>query len=102
MTAICPGIIRTAIADHMRVPEGVDGAEARAAARTLMDRRNYGPDRVARSLLKAIQRNRSVAPVSPEAWVAYALKRIAPGLMLWTLRIATDRARRQLEARKTS
>ncbi len=102
VTAICPGIIRTAIADHMLVPEGEEGAKARATARSLMDRRNYGPDRVARGILKAIQRNRSVAPVSPEAWIAYALKRIAPGLVLSTLRLATDRARKQLEATKTS
>ena len=39
------------------------------------ERRNYGPDRVARNILKAVERNRAVAPVAAEAWVAYAMKR---------------------------
>jgi len=38
----------------------------------------YPPERVADNILKAIQRNRAVAPISPEAWTAYYLKRLAP------------------------
>jgi hypothetical protein len=30
--------------------------------------------------MKAIQRNRSLAPVSPEAWILYYVQRIAPWL----------------------
>ena len=44
-------------------------------------RRNYGPERVAQGILKAIAKNRGVAPVSPEAWVGYWTKRLFPGLV---------------------
>ena len=80
MTAICPGVINS------RSP----GTPARAAAPTttpcapasgqLYERRGYGPDRVARNVLKAVARERTVAPISPEAWAAYAIKRASPRL----------------------
>jgi hypothetical protein len=44
-------------------------------------RRGYTPDRVARNILKAVAKNRLVAPISPEAWGLYYLKRFAPWLL---------------------
>ena len=55
-------------------------AAARTTVQTLYQRRNYGPERVAASILRAVCKNRAVAPVSPEAWTMYFLKRLAPGL----------------------
>ena len=57
----------------------------------LYQRRNYGPERVAVHILRAVRKNRAVAPVSPEAWAMYFLKRLAPGL--------TARLNRALAAR---
>lgn len=80
VTAICPGIINTAIVRSGR-QYGPDATEENMAQGARMfERRNYGPDRVAEGILKAIQKNRAIAPVSPEAWVGYYLKRLAPGL----------------------
>ena len=81
MTAICPGIINTPIVQSS--PLRGEGAtdEARERMVDLYRRRNYGPERVARNILKAVQRNRAVAPVSPEAWLFYYLKRFTPGLV---------------------
>ena len=45
----------------------------------IYQRRNYTPEQVASNVLKAIQRNRTVAPISPESWIIYYLKRLAPG-----------------------
>jgi hypothetical protein len=56
------------------------------------ERRGYGPERVARNILAAVQRNRVVAPISPEAWVLYYLKRLAPGLLRRITRRMTARA----------
>ncbi len=53
------------------------------AGAALFQRRNYGPERVARNILRAIQRNRAVAPVSPEAWIGYYVKRLFPGFTRW-------------------
>jgi hypothetical protein len=55
-------------------------------------RRGYGPERVARNILAAVQRDRIVAPISPEAWVLYYLKRFAPGLLRWLGRRMSARA----------
>jgi hypothetical protein len=41
---------------------------------------------VARNILKAVERNRAVAPIAAEAWIAYAIKRISPRLAGWAAR----------------
>ena len=64
VTAVCPGVINTAITttSRMRGAAGAPGERERLAR--LYERRNYGPERVARNVLKAIQRNRAVAPIT--------------------------------------
>ena len=46
----------------------------------IYQKRNYTPSRVARAIVKAIRKNRAVVPVTPEARVAYYLKRWTPWL----------------------
>jgi NAD(P)-dependent dehydrogenase (short-subunit alcohol dehydrogenase family) len=82
VTAVCPGIIDTPITGMIEVYR----------------RRNYGPDRVAVNILKAIARNRAVAPISPEARVGYYLTRFAPGLVRWINAKMGERARKQAGA----
>jgi len=91
VTAICPGIINTPITTSAPMRGPLATPEARAALVELYRRRNYGPERVAKNILKAIARRRAVAPISPEAWVMYLMKRLAPGL--------TARLNRALQAR---
>ena len=79
VTAACPGVINTAITTSSRMRGAADAPGERERMAQIFERRNYGPERVARNVLKAIQRNRAVAPISPEAWIVYYLKRIAPG-----------------------
>jgi NAD(P)-dependent dehydrogenase (short-subunit alcohol dehydrogenase family) len=86
VTAICPGIINTPITSSARLRGAAAEPGARERVVALYRRRNYGPDRVARNILKAVERNRSVAPISPEAWFAYAMKRASPRLAGWTAR----------------
>ena len=96
VTAVCPGLIDTPIvqAARMRGPEASPEARARIAA--LYRRRGYGPDRVARNILKAVLRNRAVAPVAPEAWAFYYLKRLVPGLLARVNRLVAGRMERHL------
>ena len=86
VTAICPGIINTPITRNARARGKSDNEAVRARLVSMYERRNYGPDRVARNILKAVERNRSVAPVAPEAWFAYGLKRASPRLAGWVAR----------------
>jgi NAD(P)-dependent dehydrogenase (short-subunit alcohol dehydrogenase family) len=88
VTAICPGLINTPITTSSRARgESADPARREKIAAAYR-RRNYGPDRVARNILKAVDRGRVVAPVSPEAWFGYGAKRISPRLVAWLSRRA--------------
>jgi NAD(P)-dependent dehydrogenase (short-subunit alcohol dehydrogenase family) len=86
VTAICPGIINTPITTNARTRGPAADPKARERFVSLYGRRNYGPERVATNILKAVERNRSVAPISPEAWMTYAMKRVSPRLAGWTAR----------------
>lgn len=81
VTAICPGIIDTPITRSSRLRGKYAAEGQREEMISAYQRRGYGPDRVARNVLKAIQRNRGIAPVSPEAWIAWYLKRLSPALV---------------------
>jgi len=98
VTALCPGLIDTPITRSARTRGVYARPEAVERAAEVYRRRGYGPERVARNLLRAVQRNRAVAPVSPEAWVLYGLKRALPGLLAGLARWGQRRQRRELEA----
>lgn len=101
VTAVCPGLINTPITQTspLRGPEATP--EARAYMIEVYQRRNYPAERVAEGVLRAIQRNRAVAPISPEAWGMYLLKRFAPGLLRRLNRALAARTRREVERRRT-
>jgi short-subunit dehydrogenase len=80
VTTVCPGIINTPITGSARMRGAIATPEARAAMIAAYGRRNYGPERVATNIVKAIGKNRGVAPVSPEAWATYFMKRLFPRL----------------------
>jgi NAD(P)-dependent dehydrogenase (short-subunit alcohol dehydrogenase family) len=81
VTAVCPGIINTPITRTARLRGPAATPEARAQMVAFYERRNYPPERVAENILKAVQRNRAVAPISPEAWFLYYVKRWSPALL---------------------
>ena len=97
VTAVCPGIINTPITASSPLRGANNTPEMRQRMIAIYQRRNYGPERVARNILKAVQRNRAVAPISPEAWAMYYLKRLAPGLVARLNRNSVERLRRQLD-----
>lgn len=92
VTAICPGIIDTPIVRTARMYGPMASEENRQRGIDSFARRGYGPERVARNILKAIQHNRAIAPVSPEAWISYYLQRLAPWLPRLFARLAQRRA----------
>ncbi len=102
VTAVCPGMINTAITatTPLRGPDATP--EMRQRIVDLYRRRNYGPERVAENVLRAVQRNRAVAPIAVEAWAMYYLKRLAPGLVAWLNRTGERLRRRQSGGASTS
>jgi NAD(P)-dependent dehydrogenase (short-subunit alcohol dehydrogenase family) len=78
VTAVCPGLINTPITRNSRL-RGRNEAQRERLVR-IYQRRNYGPDRVAQRIMKAVQGNRAVMPVTGEAWGMWWLSRFTPSL----------------------
>jgi NAD(P)-dependent dehydrogenase (short-subunit alcohol dehydrogenase family) len=91
VTAACPGFINTTIVETSRLRGVAAAPETRRRTIAFYRRRNYSAARVATNILAAVQRNRAVAPISPEAWVMYYAMRWIPSLL--------RRANRRLGAR---
>jgi NAD(P)-dependent dehydrogenase (short-subunit alcohol dehydrogenase family) len=81
VTVVCPGLINTPITRSARLVGELDTPEMREGIVRAYERRGYTAARVVRNILKAVQKNRLVAPISAEAWVVYYLKRFAPWLL---------------------
>ena len=76
VTAICPGMIATSIADATRF----SGALRQRAPQISSTFRGSGakPDVVARAILDAVRTNPAVRPVGRDAWALWAMLRVAP------------------------
>ncbi len=82
VTAVCPGIINTAITQNSPI-RGGDVDERRRRLASTYQKRGYSAERVAVNILRAVDRNRAVAPVAAEAHLMYMLSRIAPPVARW-------------------
>ncbi|MGV0740040.1 oxidoreductase [Mycolicibacterium sp. (ex Dasyatis americana)] len=83
VTAICPGIINTAITQNSLIRGSGDVDARRRHLESTYHKRGYTPERVAKNILRAVDRNRAVAPIAAEAHVMYVLSRYAPPLARW-------------------
>lgn len=78
VSTICPGVIDTNIVQTTRYMRDADATRDRVVA--LYKKRAYSAGKVAAAIVAAIEHRRDVVPVSPEAWLAYWMKRFAPSL----------------------
>jgi NAD(P)-dependent dehydrogenase (short-subunit alcohol dehydrogenase family) len=76
VSTICPGVINTPIVRTARLRG--EHAPSREQLVSLYQRRNYGPEKVAAAIVDAVLSGRGLVPVTPEAWMMYALKRALP------------------------
>ena len=96
VTCICPGIIDTPITTVARLVGAAATDEVRKRMVESYRGRGYGPAKVALGVLHAVERNRAVAPITPEAWVMYYAKRFVPGLWERVNAALSRRQQRQL------
>ncbi|WP_431955444.1 SDR family NAD(P)-dependent oxidoreductase [Nocardia lijiangensis] len=82
VTAVCPGVIDTAITQTSPI-RGGNADERRKNMAAVYRKRGYTAERVARNILRAVDRNRAVAPVAAEAHIMYALSRATPPVARW-------------------
>jgi NAD(P)-dependent dehydrogenase (short-subunit alcohol dehydrogenase family)/pimeloyl-ACP methyl ester carboxylesterase len=83
VVAICPGFVNTNITKTARFV-GLGAAEERLAQQRttrLYQRRNFTPEQAAREILRAVQRNAAIAPVTVEAKVGLLASRLTPSLL---------------------
>lgn len=83
VTTICPGIVDTNIISQTRMAGAEDEDAIRSRIDKLYVKRGYGPDKVAKAIVKAVKKNKGILPVTPEAWVLYLMNRISPSLSHW-------------------
>jgi NAD(P)-dependent dehydrogenase (short-subunit alcohol dehydrogenase family) len=96
VSVVCPGFVNTPIVAHMRMRGAAYPESERANVQRFYEQRNYGPERVANAVLRAVRTNPALLPVTPEAWALYMMKRIAPELgrrLLVMLRGLAERRR---------
>ena len=48
--------------------------------------RHYGPDKVAKAIVSAVQKNKPIRPVTPEAYLLYGTSRVLPQALRSTAR----------------
>lgn len=83
VSAICPGIVDTAITRSSTF-SGLDDAAQQAQrdrAAAAYRRRNFTPDRVAAEIVDAVRRNRATVPVTVEAKAVRTLARVSPAAL---------------------
>ncbi|NQD95935.1 SDR family oxidoreductase, partial [Pseudomonas sp. CrR25] len=82
VTAVCPGLVNTAIIQATRFNGLTAEAEARqqAKAQRLYRRRNLSAETVAIKIIRAVQRNQALVAVGVEAHLSIAQWRFAPWL----------------------
>jgi NAD(P)-dependent dehydrogenase (short-subunit alcohol dehydrogenase family) len=91
LTTLCPGFIDTNIIQTTRIDapagrsEQVDGR--RGQLQKMFTRRRYGPDKVAKAIMSAVEKDKPIRPVAPEAYGLYGLSRVLPRALRSTARV---------------
>lgn len=82
VSAVCPGVIDTPITSRTRFVGASPDEEAalQARSRALYAQRAYPPEAVARAIVEAVEKDRAIVSVSPEAKVFRWLYQLAPKL----------------------
>jgi NAD(P)-dependent dehydrogenase (short-subunit alcohol dehydrogenase family) len=99
VSVICPGVIATDIVKRSKITSGSDRStpeEIASKLDTILNKRGYTPDRVAAAVVKAVERNKGVLPVTPEAHLLDLSHRLSRRSFDLMAKIATRMARKVL------
>ncbi|MBV8348114.1 MAG: SDR family NAD(P)-dependent oxidoreductase, partial [Mycolicibacterium sp.] len=93
VTAVCPGLINTEITHNTPIRGTGNHDQLRQHVAGIYRKRGYTAERVARNILRAIDRDRAVAPIAAEAHLMYVLSRAVPPLGRWAAAKMADAAK---------
>ena len=91
VSTVCPGVVRTNLLKTMRLRNEGEAPAIQERLEETYRHRDYGPEHVARAIVKAIRRNRKIVMVSPEARIMYQIERFCPPLSRLIARNAAKR-----------
>lgn len=97
VTVVCPGVIATDIVQRSRIKSGSErntSADMIAKMDRILKSRGYTPDRVASATLRAVEKNLSVARVTPETYLMDYLHRFSRGVFGFGMACAARIAQR--------
>jgi short-subunit dehydrogenase len=85
VSTICPGIVHTNIVANTQFSglSGAAQADKQQKFDRLYEKRHYTPDRVAERIVRAVEKKKSIVPVTSEAHLAYHARRFVPALGRW-------------------
>lgn len=84
VSTVCPGFVKTSIADNALISE-----EARASANAVLEKRGIEPERVARAIESAARSGQALVHVGFDAHLLSLAARLAPGISSsWLARMA--------------
>jgi NAD(P)-dependent dehydrogenase (short-subunit alcohol dehydrogenase family)/pimeloyl-ACP methyl ester carboxylesterase len=90
LTTICPGVIDTNIVNTTRFDAPVGKGEQVDGRRGQLEKmfalRRYGPDKVAKAIVSAVEKDKPIRPVAPEAYLLYGVSRVLPQALRSTAR----------------
>ena len=90
LTTVCPGPVHTNIVNTARfnAPPGKASqvSTRRKQWEKLFAARRFGPEKAAKAIVSAVQKNKPMRPVTPEAYLLYGTSRLAPQALRSTAR----------------
>lgn len=95
VTAICPGVIQTNIANATQMHGPFADEKLKASVTDFFMSRSQPPERVAERIVQSMRTRPVIAPITKEAWALYTLKRISPELASLVARKAFEQMERK-------
>jgi NAD(P)-dependent dehydrogenase (short-subunit alcohol dehydrogenase family) len=94
VTLVCPGAMKTNIAQGMRVPPAMSPGQERFMQwfGKMLEERGKHPEAVAKKVLAAAEKGRFLCLIGPEAYLLYYFHRLAPGLMRRLVAAVTEKS----------
>jgi NAD(P)-dependent dehydrogenase (short-subunit alcohol dehydrogenase family)/pimeloyl-ACP methyl ester carboxylesterase len=90
LTTVCPGPVHTNIVSTARFNPPQGKTAQVSGRRKQWDRffaaRHYSPEKAAKAIVSAVQKDKPIRPVTPEAYLLYGTSRLAPQALRSTAR----------------
>ncbi len=92
VSVVCPGYIKTRIFEDSKMV-GYDAAQEIEDAPAWL---GITPDECAKRILRGVDKNRAIIPITGMAWVLWTLMRLSPSLVIRLMKSGTRQQRKKV------